>query len=76
MGNLHSTFHRWVWTVDFPVAALGLVFLDLFWPDLDDLDLWVWVDMAWASLVMGGLWGLGGSFLLCCWSDVGTFWNT
>ena len=33
--------------------------------------------LAWASLVMGGLLGFGRSFLLCCWSDVGTsFWDT
>ena len=33
--------------------------------------------LTWASLVMGELWGFGGRFLLCCWSDVGTsFWDT
>ena len=59
-GDLHSRFRRGVWTVDFSVTALGLVFLALIWFGLGDLDLWVWVGLgwsglAWASFVMGGL---------------------
>ena len=71
LGNLHSRIHRGVWTVGFPVAALGLVFLALFWPDLDGLSLWVWVGLGFALDGGGGIMGFGGGFLLCCWSDVG-----
>ena len=54
LGSLHSRFHCEVWTVDFSVAALGLVFLALFWPGLDGH--WVWVGLGFTR--DGGIAGL------------------
>ena len=45
LGSLHSRFHCRVWTVDFLVAPLGLVFLALFWPSSDGFDLWIWIGL-------------------------------
>ena len=42
------------------MAALGLVFLALFWPDLDGLDLWVWAGLGFAR--DGGIMGVYRGF--------------
>ena len=70
LGNLHSRFHRGIWTVNFLVAAPGLVFLLCFGPvwmvSISGSGLvWVglgWSGLVWASIVMRGLWGLAGFF--------------
>ena len=48
--------------MDFPAAALGLVFFALFWPGLDGLDLWVWAGLGFARY--GGLAGVSALLLV------------